>query len=67
MRKFTVTIRHPQHTHDMSKAKVLSDTQLQIVIDYVIESLNYNQGRGKFKESKIISMLNDAGNPIIFD
>jgi len=62
-----VVVKNPNFPNDESKAKVLSDEQLEIVYDYVIMCRNENQGRGKPKDSKIIRMLEEAGIPIKFD
>jgi hypothetical protein len=58
-----VMVKNP---NDPSKSVQLSREQVVIVHDYVIQCLNENQGRGQPKDSMIIRMLEEAGNPAKF-
>lgn len=62
--KFEVIVGNPK---DPSQTKLLTVEQAIIVYEYVVNCRNENQGRGKPKDSVIIKMLEDAGNPIKFD
>lgn len=59
-----VFVKNP---NDPSKSAQLSREQVVIVYDYVIHCRNENQGRGQPKDSVIIRMLEEAGNPVKFD
>jgi hypothetical protein len=50
-----------------SQTKLLTDDQASIVYQYVVNSINENQGRGIPKDSMIIKMLEEAGKPVKFD
>lgn len=62
--KFEVIVKDPK---DPTKTKLLTDEQAIIVYEYVVQSRNENQGRGRPKDSVIIKMLGEAGNPVKFD
>jgi hypothetical protein len=59
-----VLVKNPK---DPSKSVQLSDEQVIIVYEYVVNCRNEYQGRGKPKDSVIIQMLEEAGLPVKFD
>lgn len=60
----TVLIMNPAYPKDKTKARPLSQEQLDVAREYIVYCMNY---RKLPKDDVIIKMLNDANVPISFD
>lgn len=63
-----IKIRNPAFPNDDTRTVQLSSSQWKIVCDYISECINARQGRGEaIREGRIIQMLEQAGDPILFN